>query len=436
MLSAEYTDNVSLDPDGGRDAAGERLPGPESDIITVVTPGFTLAREGRKATLSLRYDCGYSVYADASDRNSLRHTVALLSTAEPGRHTTLRVSDTFLFTEDPLPDDRFETAGDPGMPGAADPTTLRSREPYWVNTLALGAARAFGRSGAADLDYSHTLRDDDDPDGNGYARQGLSGSLSSGFGADWRGAANAAYETADYDNTEDLDAWDGGLRLTRRLSERLQVFGGYSFRTVAYDETAIPEQADGGPGGLPVLSSSRDYSVHTPTCGFDGAVPGDIDLSAAVGYFYRRRDGGGDESGFSGSLDVSRTFRRTSVRLHGATGHGESLYSRENRGASTYQEAGLTLGRELGRKTSAELFLTWRRDDYDDPAAAGPPAEASASGGDQEALQAGAGLTYRASDWLSAGLRYRRRAKNADVDADEYEENRVTLRVRLTAPES
>ena len=51
----EYTDNVRLVPEN-----------PESDYITTVTPGITLAFIGRPAGLTLDYDPFYVDYADGT----------------------------------------------------------------------------------------------------------------------------------------------------------------------------------------------------------------------------------------------------------------------------------------------------------------------------------------------------------------------------------
>ena len=89
-LRTEYTDNLERENRNEKD-----------DIITTVSPGFTLSVFGQTQGLNLAYDPAYAWYRENSEYDSPRHTANLGIWKQATRNTRLYVNDAFFYTEDP-----------------------------------------------------------------------------------------------------------------------------------------------------------------------------------------------------------------------------------------------------------------------------------------------------------------------------------------------
>ncbi|NJL58437.1 MAG: outer membrane beta-barrel protein [Desulfobacteraceae bacterium] len=89
-LSEEYTDNLLLDNTDKQE-----------DFITVFSPGIVAKLWDRTGSVTLEYSPGYSVYANASENNTLRHKALLSGRFGFSRRTDLSFRNTFQATEDP-----------------------------------------------------------------------------------------------------------------------------------------------------------------------------------------------------------------------------------------------------------------------------------------------------------------------------------------------
>jgi len=437
-VGLEYTDNVFLDPDNAKDVNGNPLPGPVDDFIYTTTPGFTAEMLSRRSGLSLDYDFTYAAYNDFTDQNNWRHSASLSAWTEFSRGMRLEANDAFIRTEDPLGGARnFEINRPADSITPQDPTTIRSREPYSENTASLRFTHQFGRENSYFLEYVNSIRADDDPEGDDSIEHLPSAGLTYWFGPRWGTEVQGSYEHSNFDINPDIRAWYASLRMIRRLSRRLEVFGQYRHRVV--DQKGDLQD---------LLTTTRrtleDYKVYSPEVGMSYSISHDLAMEATAGFFYRDNDVTDSQSGFSGTFNLTKTLRRGSTRLYGAAGYGESLTSRSSLGPSKFYEIGVTANYEVIRNMQIDGFVSYRRDEYDEdqrllladavaPGAVGDLSQADL-GRDEDRYGAGIGMRYAFRTWLSCTLNYSYQRVNSTRDIDEYDENRATFFITLTPP--
>ena len=212
-VGVEYTDNVFLDPDNIGEISDEPGLEPESDFIFVTAPGFTAEMLGQQKGLSLSYDFGYSKYNEFSNNDSWRHNLDFSTWTEFARNMRLEFRNTFLYTEDPLGERAFEVTVPPDSGTPADPTTVGSREPYWINTASLRSDHEFGQLKSYFLEFLNTHREDDALGGSNSTVNTPRAGLTYWFGPDWGTEIEGAYTWGDYENAPDIKAWYSSLRV-------------------------------------------------------------------------------------------------------------------------------------------------------------------------------------------------------------------------------
>ncbi len=435
-VGVEYTDNVFLEPDNVEEIPGRPAYEPESDFLFITAPGFTTEILGQQKGLSLSYDFGYSKYNEFSSRDSWRHNLDFSTWTEFARNMRLEFRDTFLYTEDPLGGRAFEVTVPPDSGTPADPTTVRSREPYWVNTASLRFDHDFGQRKSYFFEFSNTIREDDDIRGNSSTEYTPRAGLTYWFGPDWGTEIEGAYSWGDFDNAPDIDAWYGSLRVIRRMSRQLEVYGQYRNRFVN-------QEGDLRDYLLTTRRTLEDYKVHDLQLGTIYSISNDLTLEASGGVVYYDPDITDDQTGFSGTLDLSKTFRRGSVRIYGFSGYNENLFTRSDLGPSLAHEAGLSGNYQLVRDVTLNAFISYRRDDYGDDQRvllAGeidpdlPPIPEEDLNRTDDSYGAGAGLAYALRSWVSFNLNYSYFKRESNQERQNYDENRATFYITFTTP--
>ena len=432
VLNWTYTDNVFLDPPRATGLDDEFPTEPESDSILFVGSGFDTGITGRRTELSLAYDFGYASYGEFSDLNSWRHDVRVSGQRDLTENTEIEVTDQFIHTEDPLSTREFAITHEADAVIDQDPTTLRSREPYSLNTARISLTRDFSGEDSFFVQYSNALREDDDPDGNDFNRHSGLSRIAYWFDSNLGGDIEGWLDSGTSDRGGDTEAWRLVVQLNSKPSEELRLFAGVQHRNVKVEQDA--DATDDNETVLP----SDDYEVLTPQCGLTYVTARGGSLEVVGGYFHRTRDEGKNESGLSGSIRLTRTSNRSTISLYGATGHDESIYTSESRGASTFREAGLSLNYGLARLLQVRGLVSYREDEYDiGPDAKGSmpaddAAEVISSGSsDTETAVVELSLGYNPRAWLSLSLAYSFRDYSSAWSEGEYEENRVSLTLQL-----
>ena len=175
---------------------------------------------------------GTASYNEFSDQNSWRHDLDFSAWTEFARNHRLEFRNIFLYTEDPLGGRAFTVTVPPDDGTPADPTTVGSREPYWINTASLRFDHEFGQRRSYFLEFLNIHREDDNALGNNSTENTPRAGLTYWFGPDWGTEIEGAYTWGNFDNAPDINASFGSLRVIRRMSRQLEVYGQGRLRIV------------------------------------------------------------------------------------------------------------------------------------------------------------------------------------------------------------
>jgi hypothetical protein len=423
-VSYEHSDNLFLSPEISQTSEDDSVQTPVSDSMLVLTPGVSANLTGRRARLSLSYDFGHTQYDKNSELDDWRHNARFTGEGDLTPDTVLLIRNQFLRTEDPLSSPQYEVNRDPESLTDPDPTTPSLREPYSIYTSLAGLAHHFSDSDSIYAEYSHSARNEDSALADEYVRHGVRSRYSCRNDSGWGGELEGELSQSDFELSSDTDTWSGILNVSKKLTSSTMVFGQYNHQYVEYTE-----ESD---------ESGGTYHVLNPEAGMTYTSPRGDSLALTAGFFQRDQKHGSDTSGLSGTLNLNRQFERSAITLFAATGHDDSIYAREQTEASTFHEAGVRLGYTVSRAVNLSLYTSYRQDDYDDIDAtdAEPEDETSLvrSRGDGESLGAGIALAYQPRSWCALQFNYSVRDRSADRPEDEYEENRASVMLRISAP--
>jgi uncharacterized protein (PEP-CTERM system associated) len=253
----EYTSNVDLTKDNEED-----------DFITIVSPGFTAAALGKSGGLEISYDPAYTKYLDFDENDTWRHTANLHGWSDLGKRTRLDVSNSFLYTEDPLGDEDSLELRDEDVVQEGDTTVRDTRNTYYRNTASTRLTHQFGKDDSIYAAFVYGLlrnNNSQDEDNDHYSP---SVGLNYWFGPKFGIQSNATYTKASFDQdsdfigdgTDDFDNYAGMIRFIGRTGERFSIFGQHN---------QIYRDFDG---------DDNDYIVYAPSAGFIYAVEKGLNL--------------------------------------------------------------------------------------------------------------------------------------------------------------
>ena len=379
-VSEEYTDNVFLS-----------YSDKEHDFITAVSPGFSFNIEGKKIGAESSYVPTYSIYDEFSENDTWRHSVGFSGWADISKNNRIDIRESFLRTEDPMSE--------------IDSTVRRNRQPYYTNTASIGLTHQFGESDVVYLEYLNYILENDDPDLEDSARHDALINVTCWFLPVWGLDTGILYTKGEFDYSDDFDVWIANARLIRRLSRRLEVF-------MQYVHTALDYNGD-----------SADYQLYNPSIGFAYSPAENLSLSFDVGHYFKDNTSGMDnDDGLTSNIDLSRTFRRGSLRLRGSIGHEQTSFGAENLGPTIFYEAGGSATYELTRYISGNIFGSYRENEY----------EAVVDEREDKITRCGLGFVIQPLAWMSIRLNYIYSYHDSTLTRDSYGENRAILMVTLT----
>jgi len=394
-ISEEYTDNLFL-TDSNK----------EHEYITTISPGFTAQILGKNSGAEISYDPEYAVYDEYDDYDGWRHSVELSGWSELSKNTRLEVSDSFLYTEDPMIDSDIAAlrAEDPDV--LIDSTIRRNRQTYYTNTAGINLIHQFGRADSFNLGFVYSFLENDDPIYEDNERYNPYVGLTYWFAPEWRSEIRGDYIKGEFDDSDDLDGWYGSARLIKRFSRHLEGFVQYAHWLVEYD------------------GNSEDYQVYIPSAGFNYAISDDTSFSLEMGYAFLNRDEEDDESFMSAIGNLTKTFRRGSINIIGSAGYEGADFGAEGLGVAEFWELGGSVTYQLTRHLSGNVFGSYRNNEYIEET---PDRE-------DKITRAGLGLSMQALEWMLLSLGYEYRTVDSTVDIEEYDENRGLFRITLSPP--
>jgi hypothetical protein len=396
-VTGEYTDNVFLLPENE-----------ESDLITLVSPGFTLDVAEKTHGFTLSYDPAFSFYREYSENDTVRHDADLDAWADLSRRTRLELRNALLYTEDPVRQRERpqRIREDPLLPD--DFTIRKNREPYLVNNSRIQLIHQFGREDSIGLGYSYYMLDNTDPTIEDRQAHSPFATLNYWFDNRYGIFAGLSYRVARFDVSDDFDEYLASLRLIRKFGRHLE-------GNIQYNHTVI--DFEGG---------SVDYKIYEPSVGILYTFEKDSRIGLNLGYYYQDKDDGSSESGLIVNALVDRTwaYRTWSFKLGGGSGYEQTYFGAENLGFTFYYEGSGVLDYGFTRQLNSRIFTLYRKNEYRDQT----PTRTD------DLLRAGAGMTYLPTRWLALDLRYELNLVDSTVEINDYTENRAILTLTLTRP--
>lgn len=376
-----YDDNIYLDPSDEK-----------SDVSTIVSPGIDLNLTSQTAELLLSYNPTYSVYTRFPENNYLGHSANLTGWTEVVGGTRLEISDTFLYTEDPISE--------------TDTTVRRGREPYWNNTAEVGLVNRFGAENVAGLRYAYFVNENDDPTVEDRSYHNPKALMTYWFSPNQYAVdLEGGYTVSEFDISEDYEELAGRVRLTKRFGRRFDAYLEYNHEITDY------------------LEEGEDYQVYSPLVGFAWQERQNTRFAASFGYFYQDNDISEDDDGIVGTLETAYAWAEGSaVTLIADAGYDKASFGSENLGFNPYFSLSGTVTHPLGRRVTGNLFGGYRRNQYTDEE---PDRE-------DTIWRAGCGLAYQALPWLTLRLDYLFQDVDSNVDEEDYTDNRGILTVVLS----
>ncbi len=352
----------------------------EEDYIHTVTPSIRLGYTGTAGNF---FSAGYNVelvaYSDYDKNNYQNHRPFISLGYKSPAGLYLRANDYFQHTEDPY--------------GTENQYGIGRKTKRWNNTADVAAGY--------DLTERYTLE--------------------------------CMYKNyvERFDLTE--DKWQNridhvyGASFFVRVTGKTSLFGQYRRTQAEYDE-----QNDGIDGWN--STNSRDYNLNDYFIGARFEPGGKLSGEIKLGYGEQEFDNAIDKDG-NPYVDESSWVAETTVNYQPMKKTRLSLnLQRSFKGApdvdsSSYEDTlvGLTLGQELGNRFSLDLGFEWNKNDYlnENP---GRPEKYF------DIYTFKGALDYRIQDWLTAGLEYKYKSKQAshtEYKDSEYDNN--VIGVRLSA---
>ena len=383
-LSEEYNSNFFLDREDEQET-----------YITTITPGFTLVSEGRLAGLSLAYDPSYIAYSEFEEYNYWRHQVIAHGYLNFSRHTTMEVDNVYLLTDDPI----SEVEG-----LQVDPTVRQGRNTYITNTASVSLTHQFGTANSFSLIYEHSFLDNDDPTFENNQRYAPRANLTYWVVPNSVGIeSGVSYTRGDFATSDDLDLYQGELRLIKRIDRRLDIFLAYEHSIAEYEGT------------------SEDFKVYEPSLGLEYAFDTRSHMTVALGYFQQDRETSEDDSGFSVDANIEKGWatRRGGVYVNATSGWETTYFGAENLGFTIFYEGGLRGEYAFSSRFSGNASVRYRKSEFTDQ---DPDRE-------DDLLRAGLGLTYQALTWLYFDLSYGYNQLDSNLDENDYHEHTALLSV-------
>lgn len=383
-ITEEYNDNLYLDP------VNE-----EEDFITIITPGVQASLNWQRTGLSAAYDLGYSVYNEHSENDSFRHRGDVGWWWNVFQNTRLSLGDTYIKSEDisDLPESDTES---------------NRREGYYSNSARMNLTHRFGENKNVSAGYAYDIfRYDDDESEDNESHSAFIDSTYF-FNPHLGMETHVAYTKGMYDISQDFDEWVGTLRLLRNLSRRIQINGSYTHTLMTYENSG----------------DDNNYQIYNPSVGIRYSFGEDGVMALNIGYFVQDIDLQENEKGLTVDGNVGRSwrFKQGTITLSGSSGYENSQLNTENLGFNVYYGAESRFDYQYSRVLTSSIHGEYRHNDY---------VNSSPDDSDRVdvTITSGCSLNWQIVRWLSAGIEYGFRNLNSNINENDFNENRVMLRL-------
>lgn len=390
-IQQEYDDNIDLEPENE-----------DSDWITLVSPGISLDLESPETRLNFDYEAGFSFYRDDSSNDTTRHQGRVSWDQELGRHLSFHLSDAFVRSEDPI----VESEG-------VIEDIRRERGVEYRNTGEASLSYDFGAEDQVTAGYRNRYTDDrSSANADSLGHEGFV-NLDMWFGPRYGIGVTSHYNRGKFEQGNDFDQYGAGLTVNYRWQPSRRVYVRYDFLDHDYEDPAS-------------ASERNDYQVHEGNLGVSLGLGPHTEFNLEGGYFFQDYDAGDHTDGvsFSGSL-ITRA-RRTTLRLEGSGGYGEDYYSSEDLGSTQFRQVSGSADYLLTEDLRIFGSASYRWEEFF--------GEDALRDRTDKVWRTTAGLSFSFWRRLSLSLQGTHSERDSDDPSEEFEDNRVMLRLTAAYP--
>ncbi len=386
-VSEEYNDNINLTSSNKKE-----------DFITTVSPGLKYSNSDAVSGVDLDFNLGFVSYAHESQNNYISAAGSLNAKYLTKEHINFYLRDTIIRSENPREQEPLTTTEQ----NQFLLSTQNNREIYWRNVLAPTIEYQFGPENRMGLNYRNNIYRTDSINSENSQENYVNPFIDYWF--DQRNGLHLeyGYDKGDFERSPGLTGHIGNVRYTNRFTPKAAVFGEYTFTRRECD------------------TQGKDYDIHAPSVGITYAFSPTWNASAQVGYFWYEPEIGSTLGGFTykGSI-VNRDVRTTYVvSLQG--GYNEDYFTSQNLGFNRYHRLTGSITHFLEKRTSIGFAGNIERADY-------------LSQDRNDWIWGAVGtLSHTPLRWLTLALEVSHREQNSTVDADDYTENRVMVKITAT----
>lgn len=390
----EYNDNVYLSNDNEED-----------DFITSAGLGLTAEILTKGSSFKVTCDPRYNYFAKNTDLSFWEQRAGLEWQTKLTRQATLKIRDQYGYTEDPFFVTDVTVTEFKGLK-KVDYTVRKDRRPYTTNTAEATYTHETQNKNVFEFNYLYSILKNDDEEIEDNERHNPSIEFSYRLSPQSQLNATAGYTMGNFENSEDMQRWEGEVQVKKNYSPNLDL-------RFTYNHTYTDFAGD-----------KTGYQVYDPTAGIDYKLGKETTASLDGGYFYQDGGSAGDESGFSGKAELKTRFQHGTFSLFGSTGSGESYFGTENLGLGIYYESGMRFSYQLSQSFSTSASAALRRDEYntlEEPRT-------------DDIIRTSLGLAYNPAwlKWLMASLNYTFAVVDSSDDKNDYGNHRVTFQITLT----
>jgi hypothetical protein len=378
-----YDDNIFLD---NRNE--------QSDYITSASLPLRLNVLSEHTKLSLNYTPSYAWYSEFSENNTWRHAGAVGWDQKLTEYVSLRLSDVYINSEDPVDD--FSDI---------DAQRIR-RNKYWVNQGNARFRYVYGPENHIEAGYYRRDRENTDPGFNDSTDQRPFASLTYWFNVKHGIRLDYTYTDVELSIDPDFTGHAPGIRYLHRFRPQTIGYVGTTYTTRDYAE------------------DDEDYDVRNGFVGLDHAFSPEYSIKAELGYFIKVPDISEKSYGPSASVDLTRVFSRGKITIGVSAGWDEDYLSRRGvvgKKTGFEQYYGGALNGSYKVLENLDLFAgasyRWSEDDLDFS---------------EDNFRGNGGLRWDFMRWFSLSVQYQYGDRNSDDPRDTYSYNRVMLTLSAT----
>ena len=399
-VQQQYNDNLFRTRDNTR-----------SDWITVIGAGLELRGVKRTQELTLGYQPSYSIYHRHDEFNTLRHNANLRFRKDLQKNLRFSFIDHFQYSEQPYdpargyrpPDERVVIDEEHIDEEFTDESLRRGREPRTRNSARARLDYQFGPRDRAYAEYHMYHHWNKNPGEEDSVRHSPSMGVQYWFTPRYGLDVSTRYVHGWFDESENLDSWEGRARLMRNFTKFIDGFIQYRHNYVRY-------------------SGDREgYDLYEPSIGVLYRFASDGHASVGLGYYFRDEERSGTESGPILNADINKTWdwRRSAFTLRGRSGYTQAYFDTGDQGFIIYYHATALYSYAVRKNLDWNLSGQYRRNIYEDR----DPDRTD------NIYAAGTGLNYQLTRQVRLGLDYNYRQVDSNIRTEEYTENRITLRL-------